>query len=162
VSRQASALISRIDPTADDAGVVDHAVEPAERLHRTLHRRGHIGFRADVGADEDRPAQLRGQPLARLGLHVGDQDSRALGGEQARGGRPDPTRPAGDHRDLLFETTRHPEPGYFAPVVIFHGPPGAGAMASTDRSLCRKAKLSRPLSPVAGPRLTGLQPCTMV
>ncbi len=61
-----------------------------------------VGFRVTSQRDE-LALQLGSQCLARLGLHVGDDDLAAVLGEHARGGGAKARRAAGDDEDVILD-----------------------------------------------------------
>ena len=90
---------------AEDAGVREGDVQPAEALHRELHRAGDGGRVGDVA---DRPgrdvrAQVGHDALHAVGVDVGHHDLRALGGEGPGGGAADAPAATGDERDLPLQ-----------------------------------------------------------
>ncbi len=93
---------------ADDAGIVDHDVQPAEARHGEVDRGGDVGLGSDIGADERGPVTEFGrQTGAGPLLHVAKHHLGAVLMEQPRGSRADAAGAAGDHRDLVLEPVAH-------------------------------------------------------
>ena len=91
-----------------DAGVVEHDVEPAELGDGGVDQRLNLGLIGDIGLlKHGIAAELGGQRLAALGIHIGDHHLGALGDEQLDGGAPDAARPARDDRDLAAQFLGH-------------------------------------------------------
>jgi hypothetical protein len=92
---------------ACQAGVVDEDVEIAGFLDKS---RGLLGV-ADIGL-EGSPPDLRGDRLGLVGAGAeADDDLRAASREFDRDRAPDPTRSAGDERELALERTERPRSG---------------------------------------------------
>ena len=109
VRRQASPGVScdRAD-RADDAGVVDHDVEPAEARHGQIDGGGDVRLRRHVGADEGGAiAELGRQPGARAFLHVAQDQFGPVFMKQPRRARADAAGRAGDDRDPILEPVAH-------------------------------------------------------
>lgn len=79
---------------AEDAGIVETDVEPAEILHGRSDQRRVEGFAPDVAGDRDGLAARGGDfgdEAVELGLAArADDDARALGGKKFRGLAADP------------------------------------------------------------------------
>ncbi len=103
----------------DDAGVVEHHVEPAPRRGRQIDgggdRRlvGHIALRKARGV-----AEFAHDLLAEVGLDVGDHDLGPLLDEPPRARRADATRCAGDDGNLSGQPIAHqPSPWIICAMV---------------------------------------------
>ena len=87
----------------DDAGIVDHNVEIAERAAGFGdHVLGVVRI-ADVGGDEAGAAERARRGLAGGRVDIGDGDARTLGDVAPGDRQPDAVRAAGDDRDLVLE-----------------------------------------------------------
>ena len=72
------------------------------------NQRLNLGLIGDIGLlKHGIAAELGGQRLAALGIHIGDHHLGALGDEQLDGGAPDAARPARDDRDLAAQFLGH-------------------------------------------------------
>ena len=116
-------LLGGVDehPVADEAGVVDQDVEPAEGVDRLLHHRRGLREVGHVGAVGDRPAtgrldrgdDLVGRRLARAlagrqrDAVVVDHDRRAVRRELERVRAADAATRAGDDRDATLQQASH-------------------------------------------------------
>src|SRR5262249_39956326 len=89
-----------------DARVVTHDVEAAEARHRGVDGGLHLLGVGDVDRLENgRVAQLLGEGGAAVGVHVGDDNVRALLDEPLDHPAAEPARTAGHDRDLAVEIT---------------------------------------------------------
>ncbi len=98
------------DPFAvDDAGAVDETIQRAERALRRVDRGLAARLVGDVGADEaGRRAELAGERLAVLLVHVRQHRLAAAGDDHARGRGAEPRRAAGNHKDTATQLHRFP------------------------------------------------------
>src|SRR5262249_42204629 len=98
---------------ADDAGVVDEDVDPAEPLGDLVDHAVDLGARGDVGGDGDAGAavgaELVGQAPGGIGVEVVDDDRRAVAGELPADGAADATGGPGDDSDAVDERV-HEDP----------------------------------------------------
>jgi hypothetical protein len=93
---------------AEDPGVVEQAVQPAELRDGDVHQACDVVLRADVHAEgADRLAQLGGQRGGALLLQVGDDAGGAFADGPAHDALADPARASGDHRDLAPQPIAH-------------------------------------------------------
>jgi hypothetical protein len=93
---------------AEDACVVDHAVQPSEPVHRLLDEVRNLRLSGDVGVNEEGfAAEFGGELLAALVLQIGDHASRALFEKPAHRSLADAASAAGHHGNLAVEPTRH-------------------------------------------------------
>ncbi len=88
-------------------GVVDHDVDPAERLDRALCGALDVLALRDVGGQRDRaPTEAPGRSLGDVGLEVEARHARALAGEDLRDAVAEPLPCARHERGLSFQSHR--------------------------------------------------------
>ena len=97
-------VLGRLEQRLGDrqAGVVDDEVDAAERQHRLGERGADLLGIGDVDGDRHGDvavADLGRDPLGRLGVDVGDDDARSLGGEAVGDGPADARAGTGDEGD---------------------------------------------------------------
>src|SRR6185369_4711458 len=84
--------------------IVEEHVDPAEALRHAREGRRNLVFRRDVGVDvEDAGAELLGQRLPLLVLHVDTRDPCAGVAQDLYGAASDAAAAAGDNRDSSRE-----------------------------------------------------------
>ena len=108
VRRQSASNVVAIEPArlipALLTSVVGRPNAPLQRLERRVPVRGD----GDVERMETRGrAEAVRSPRARLRVHVGEQDPRALGHEPLGDRLADARRRPGDERDLVLQPRRH-------------------------------------------------------
>src|SRR5690606_13226704 len=116
---------------AQDAGVVDHDVDAAERVERALHDRGAALGRGDaVGVGHRLAAErldladdLRGRAGGGAGpgdgtAEIVDDDTRSPGRELERVGPPEASTGSRDDRNLAVESELRHVVDTSAPIVV--------------------------------------------